>query len=326
MATPALCSCGRVAGNKWCIRCNEGICRDCEKLHCIINMARDHKIVDLEEFKRMQTFFVSKTCEVHKEELTMFCKTHYKPLCESCVEFVHDRCSSDIIPLTEVARKAKDLTAFDGLEECITKPLSDVEFLLNGHKEASKEVDKQVKNIRESISNIRSMINKHLDRLEENLIQELETKFEECTSKNGQVLEDLKNAERDLCNLKQQLHQMKNFGSDVQIFLGRHKVKDIVLEKIAAVEPVLSSAANNYMVGLKLHPLTTSLLKDWLYFGSITISEIPITLPQTQIGDDEEMFDDFDDRTELHVQLLRSKKKDKTRGRKKLKSILKKSR
>lgn len=326
MATPAVCSCGQVAGNKWCIQCNEGVCRDCEKLHCIINMSRDHKIVELEEYERMQTFFVSKTCEEHGEELTMFCKTHYKPLCESCVELAHYRCSSDIITLAEVARKAKDLTAFDGLEEYITQPLSDVEFLLNCHREASEEIDKQVKNIKESVQNIRSMINKHLDRLEADLLLELNTKFDECTSKNKQVLEDLNSAEKDLSILKQQLHQMKNYGSDVQIFLGRHKVKDVVFEKIAAVEPALKTAANNYMVGLRLHPMTTSLLKDWLYFGSITISEMPITLPQTPADNDlEYMSDDFEDRNELHVQLLRTKKKEKPRTKKKLKSILKRS-
>lgn len=61
---------------KWCTNCNEGCSGDCEKSHRSSKQTKDHKIIAIADFLKIEDFSICLTCPTHGKKLDLYCKYH----------------------------------------------------------------------------------------------------------------------------------------------------------------------------------------------------------------------------------------------------------
>ncbi|CAG2230667.1 unnamed protein product [Mytilus edulis] len=127
---------------RWCTRCEEGLCDDCEKAHRKSKSSRNHQVISIEDYRKIEHVSISQVCEHHGENLEWFCKSHDEVLCVVCVPSKHKACS-DVIPISANSANARQSTALSDLEERIEETLRNVKQCIKNRESASNELKKQ---------------------------------------------------------------------------------------------------------------------------------------------------------------------------------------
>lgn len=95
---------------RWCTNCEEGLCEDCENVHRKSKVSRSHKVISIQDYRKIENVSVSQVCEHHGETLEWFCKSHDEVLCMVCVPTKHKACSN-IISLSVASTNSRLSTA-----------------------------------------------------------------------------------------------------------------------------------------------------------------------------------------------------------------------
>ncbi|CAG2224258.1 unnamed protein product [Mytilus edulis] len=258
---------------KWCTSCEEGFCEDCEQSHKSLKLTRDHKMIAIENYLKIQDVSVNLNCMTHGKKLDLYCKYHGVAVCAVCVPAAHKTCrADDIISIDDAAKNAKYSTALTDLEETISRTLDNLRQSILDRTKTSTNIDTDTKIMKNRILETRLKLNKHLDALEENILQELRTKHDKCKSKYSETLKCLKKTEHEFAICKEQTQQMKLFASDLQVFLGTCQMNETTMEKIKSLKAE-TCKDKSYAMDMKLHPVFYSLLNDVEHFGEIHITE-----------------------------------------------------
>ncbi|CAG2214000.1 unnamed protein product [Mytilus edulis] len=165
---------------KWCTDCEDGYCEDCEKVHRSTKMSRNHKLISIADYRKIKDVSVKQNCEDHGKKFDLYCVTHDRALCISCVN-QHKSCA-DVTPLEEAARNAKESTAFADLEDTINGALKNIGKCIEDQESTEKHVENQKQMITKNIKEIREKINKQLNILEQKLINDLSVISAKCKS------------------------------------------------------------------------------------------------------------------------------------------------
>ncbi|CAG2252680.1 unnamed protein product [Mytilus edulis] len=201
-----------------------------------------------------------------------FCKSHDQALCVTCLPSEHKSCS-DVIPIDVAATNARQSTAISDLQEAIEVTLRNITLCINNRNTATKDIEKQEKDIRTIIRNTRTKINGHLDELEEKLMQTLVSATKTCKSSSSNLLQQLNIREKRLITLKDQLLQMKNFASELQVFLGTRQIDKLVMSEIKSIKTVSNSLYDykfNLVLNDDIQNLSNCAVKE---FGGIKTTE-----------------------------------------------------
>ncbi|CAC5408361.1 unnamed protein product [Mytilus coruscus] len=127
---------------RWCTNCEEGLCEDCEKVHRKSKTSRNHQVISIEDYRKIENVSISQLCEHHGENLEWFCKSHDEVLCVVCVPSKHKSCS-DVIPIIVNSANSRQSTALSDLEETIDGTLRNVKQCIKNRESATKEIEKQ---------------------------------------------------------------------------------------------------------------------------------------------------------------------------------------
>lgn len=273
--SPVLCGpCGfehvTKTAKKWCSNCGEGFCEECEKVHRATKMSRAHQLISINNYMQMQNISISQTCTVHQKGYGWYCKEHDMPLCVSCVPNEHKTCS-DVISLHDAAKNAKCSTAFADLEDTIDGAIKNVQKFVNTSGLAIDDFDRQEVAIKKTINETRNEINKHLDELERNLLVDLTKEKQTCKSKYNDNQSQLQLSAKRLIQFKHKTTQMKEYASEMQVFLGTREIKKLVDDEIKALMNVPSPL--KYRITLEINPKFKSFIKDVDHLGKIKIEE-----------------------------------------------------
>ncbi|XP_063427069.1 E3 ubiquitin-protein ligase TRIM38-like [Mytilus trossulus] len=263
---------------KWCTDCNEGFCNVCEKAHKSLRITRDHNLIIIEDYRKIENVNVSIQCEEHGSKLELYCKAHETAICIACLPTRHKVCSNSIIPLAEAAKNAKTSTALEDLDHTINETLVNIQTCLNDREAATERIEKQEKIIKKRIFDSRETINKHLDDLESKLLNELTTVYTSCKSKNGKMQKQLNEMEKEIKRLQEQTSQLKRFAPDIQVFLSTLQMNKEIFDEIKSITKASASVRNNN-IEIDLHQGITSLQKDVDYFARVKVDESTINCP-----------------------------------------------
>ncbi|CAC5361320.1 unnamed protein product [Mytilus coruscus] len=250
---------------KWCTSCEEGLCEDCEKNHRKTKTTRDHKLISIEDYRKIEDVPITFICSDHCKKLEWFCTSHDKALCVVCLPSEHRSCS-DVIPIDVAAANARQSTAVSYLQEAIEVTLRNITHCIKNRNTAREDIEKQEKNIRRIIQNSRTKINSHLDKLEEKLMQTLVSATKTCKLKCNNFLQQFNLQEEKLITMKDQVVQMKKFASDLQVFLGTRQIYKLVMNEIESIK-TLTDSIYDYTFNLKL---SNAVFKE---FGDIQVTE-----------------------------------------------------
>ncbi|CAC5365069.1 unnamed protein product [Mytilus coruscus] len=267
---------------KWCTNCEEGFCGECEKTHKSMKVTRVHKMISIEDYRQIEDITVNMNCEIHDKKLDLYCKKHDVAVCVVCIPSEHKTCSSsDVISIDEASKNAKQSSALSDLEETISKAFDDVKHCINDRETALKNVDKDEQTIRKMIKDTRMCLNKYLDELERKLLLDLNSIHGNCKSKYIKHLNELKQKEKEIENLREQTLKMKRFASDLQVFLGTRELNKTITEGIVSLKKKIRDHTNNRMK-IEIHQVIGSLMKEVRQFGEIKVIETKARLQLTE--------------------------------------------
>ena len=272
--SPVLCGpCGfehvTKTAKKWCSNCGEGFCEECEKVHRATKMSRAHQLISISDYMQMQNISISQTCTVHQKKYDWYCKVHDMPLCVSCVPNEHKTCS-DVISLHDAAKNAKCSTAFTDVEDTIDGAIQNVQKFVNTSGLAIDDFYRQEVAIKQTIKETRNGFNKHLDELEQNLLVDLTKKKQTCKSKYNENQSQMQLSAERLSQFKHKTTQMKEYASEMQVFLGTRQIKKSVDDEI---NTLMSGSPLKYRITLEINPKLKSFFKDVDHLGKIKIEE-----------------------------------------------------
>ncbi|VDI71126.1 Hypothetical predicted protein [Mytilus galloprovincialis] len=261
---------------RWCTNCEEGLCEDCGNLHRKSKSSRNHRVISIEDYRKIEHVSISQVCEHHGENLVWFCKNHDEVLCVVCVPSKHKACS-DVIPISIYSANSRQSAALSDLEEKIHGTLRNVEQCITNRESATGEFEKQELDVKTMILETRKKINAHLDKLQEKLLHELRSTAHTCKSKYMEIRQKLKATEEMLTKLKEQTIHMKQFSSDIQVFLGTRQVNNRIVSEIESMKSEIG-AAKDYELKISIDSLIEKLSNEVEDFGKIVISESPTNM------------------------------------------------
>ncbi|CAC5404508.1 unnamed protein product [Mytilus coruscus] len=151
-----------------------------------------------------------------------------------CVPSNHKSCA-DVISISVASKNARQSTALSDLVESIDRRLSNIEQCITNRDCATKEIEKQELEIKKIILEMRKKVNTHLDKLEEKLLLELGSTSRYCKSEYAKILQKLKSAEEKLTKLREQTLHIKQFSSDIQVFLGMYQGIRLIVSETKAI-------------------------------------------------------------------------------------------
>lgn len=260
---------------KWCTDCEDGYCEDCEKVHRSTKMSRNHTLISTADYQKIKDVSVKQICEDHGKRFDLYCSTHDQPLCLACVN-QHKSCT-DVTPLDEAARNAKQSTAFADVEDTINGALKNIGKCIEDQESTGIHVEIQKQMITNSIKEIRDKINNQFNVLEQKLINDLSVKSAKCKSSLEKTIKQLNASEKKLNQLKEETQKMKEFASDVQVFLGTREMNTIVAKEIETFTRTIN-AALHFKIEADIDLDISSLLNRIDGMGQILLQEIPAGL------------------------------------------------
>ena len=76
---------------KYCIECGQNLCGSCSGRHRKIASCRTHKVIPLEDKHGSMIKSKASFCDLHEDELRLYCYDCKKPICMMCKALEHDR-------------------------------------------------------------------------------------------------------------------------------------------------------------------------------------------------------------------------------------------
>ncbi|XP_071146026.1 E3 ubiquitin-protein ligase TRIM71-like [Mytilus edulis] len=268
---------------RWCTNCEEGLCDDCEKVHRKSKISRNHKVISLEDYRKIENIPISQVCDNHGKTFEWFCKTHDEVLCMVCVPLKHKGCSG-VVSISVASTNARHSAALSDLEEAIEGTLLNVKQCITSRESATNEIENQELAIKTTILETRTELNNHLDKMQENFLFELRATSLTCKSKYTKFLQNLESKREMLTKLREQTQHMKQFSSDIQVFLGTRQVNQQVISGVKCIKSEIV-ATKDYDIKVTIHSLIEKLSNEVEEFGQIKVSEsaVKIDFKETKI-------------------------------------------
>ncbi|CAC5383921.1 unnamed protein product [Mytilus coruscus] len=254
----------------WCNDCGEGFCDECVNGHKMTKILRSHHLLSITNYLKSAELFIDENCQHHKEPYEFFCLQHDTILCLECVQENHSRCK--ISKLSKVAKGSKTSTALTDLENDI-KSTSEHFGKYPQEEDISKtDLKQQKQNIRDKVYNMRCEFNNHLDQLQENVLKDLELKYNNCTKGVNEFNSASQVKGDDIEALHNRIAIMKKYGSEKQVFIGTRQIGKILYKQKQELCKNLSKP-KNFSLEFKMNGNAKSLLSDFKSFGEILVRE-----------------------------------------------------
>ena len=258
------------SAHSWCNDCGEGFCDECVKDHKRTKILRSHHLISITDYLKSTELFFDENCEHHKEPYEFFCSQHNSILCLKCLQEHHSKCK--ICKLSEAAKGSKTSTALADLENEIQSTSQTFAEYQEKEDKFNTDLKQQEKNVRDEVNSIRRKINNHLDQLQENLLRDLELRYNICTKNVKDNCYALKVKEEEIIALHSRLSNIKKYASEKQVFIGIRQIGNLLYRQKQQVRKDLSKQTM-YSLELKTNDNTQSLLSNFVSFGDIVVRE-----------------------------------------------------
>ncbi|XP_071148734.1 uncharacterized protein [Mytilus edulis] len=255
----------------WCSECEEAICDDCKEHHKVFKATRSHELIPIDKYKSLPSIItdIQQSCTYHNEKYQQYCVAHALPICFKCIK-EHQKCS--VIPLDEVTNNAKTPGTFQDLETRLMDLLQNIDRIKKDRKANLASIAEQKERHITEIQQIRTQINEHLDKLEKEIIQDLEKKECQCKTNIQKILSSVNEKENLITEYQTNLESIKQHASDLQTFLVMRDIEMKVFDNEQYVQSLFESNQFEQVdLVCKVHPGVLSILNSLKHFGSIKI-------------------------------------------------------
>ncbi|XP_071161842.1 uncharacterized protein [Mytilus edulis] len=264
----------------WCPECEVFLCLDCEKHHKKLRISKDHKTISTEDYNKLPKFMreISSQCKDHLKKFELYCSFDDCPCCVQCLTDKHQKCQ-EMKSLSDILKEIKS-SAFIHLTD---KDLKDV-------KENFEEIIKflnirinatNVQNLKaiEEIRSMRKSINELLNRLEKEILNDLESKYSKMKSNMNTLLQQLKLQVYCVSHMQREFATITEYATELQMYVGLTEIKKNISQAENFIKDLESTDIfDEKNIEITISPTLKSFLEDAKSFGDININISPTTL------------------------------------------------
>ncbi|CAG2232742.1 unnamed protein product [Mytilus edulis] len=243
-------------------------------------MSKVHKTMSTKDFHDLPKFMqeISSHCRDHKKKYELYCSFHACPCCVTCIKDKHNKCQ-EIKMLSDVLMEVKSSASVQLFE----KDLKDV-------KENLKEITKYLKSrlntsksqktkAVEQIRYMREAVYDFLNKLEQEILDDLETKQSQLQSKMKSILQQLKSEANHISKLQIEFSKMTQYATELQMYVGLREIEKTTSQAAKYIEDLKSGGSlDEVNLELTISSELQSILKDVKSFGDIHINTSPFNL------------------------------------------------
>ncbi|CAC5383433.1 unnamed protein product [Mytilus coruscus] len=264
---------------EWCTECNQAFCTECKECHSLMSISENHMTIPIDRYDELRTSILSidNICENHREKYELYCQTHDKLLCLTCIE-EHSECK-DIKSINKIAKNIKTSESFnevrmslEDIDTNIDKMISEIKSNQNSAKDCRGIIIQQ-------IFEIRDKLNKHLDTLELRLKEELYTLVTKAENDMQRTLKYLE--KKKLLNItkQKQMEDITKYAADLQTFLGlRHLSSDVQTEEAIIQSLLENGSLDKVEISFELDENITSFSNSINKLGSVQLRKYPCSI------------------------------------------------
>ncbi|XP_045170656.2 uncharacterized protein LOC123533087 isoform X3 [Mercenaria mercenaria] len=219
-----------VASVKHCVDCDENLCTSCLNDHNKFSGMKGHQILDkVQRSVGRNLQLPSQRCTKHGGRLIdVYCPNHDSVCCSTCIAVEHSSCHG-IKFIPDVAKGISKSNEFQQFEADMKTLQSRYVAFTQSEGVELQALQQEQESICKEIRTLRNKINKHFDKMEEELLNEVNTKFKQYKQK---VQIDRKETDEVLAEIQGRIHQLheSRHGNESELFAllktGRKKMKE----------------------------------------------------------------------------------------------------
>ncbi|XP_063426840.1 uncharacterized protein LOC134710415 [Mytilus trossulus] len=264
----------------WCTECEVFFCGDCEKPHSKSRLYKNHKTMSAEDYKKLPTFMqaISNQCRDHKERFELYCTYHACPCCVQCITDKHKMCK-EMKPLSDILQQVKSSASVQLFEKDLKDLKENLDTAVKYLKTRITTTNTQKTKAVEEIQHMRKSISDYLDNLEQDILNDLESKHSKLQSNMATLLQQMEQRASQIDLMQSQFTKMTQYATELQVYIGLREIEKTTSETTKYIEYLESGdhfGENNLEVNIS--SALKSILKDVKSFGDININTTSSTL------------------------------------------------
>ncbi|XP_052080406.1 uncharacterized protein LOC127718435 [Mytilus californianus] len=259
----------------WCMECEKILCTKCRQRHD--KTMTEHPSMGLSEYVQFPKFALSMNnlCEIHGQQLEMYCQDHNMACCMKCYRNGHELCKG-ISFLHTFVKEFKQTTLFTDLMHKVQALSHILENLIKNTNENRESLYSKKSSILLEIANVRRSLNEHFDNLEKDIVEDLDYKYNEARRNTNEQLSLLDDKNTDLKRIDMDLTFVNQYATDLQAFLGvRILSKQVEDDQMDLQTLQKDNKLCKVDLELTMEPKFLSILKEIKSLGTISIQSTP---------------------------------------------------
>ncbi|CAC5370714.1 unnamed protein product [Mytilus coruscus] len=257
----------------WCTECEVMLCIDCDKHHNKSRSSQHHNTMSTEDYHELPVFIqgVSSRCKDHNKKFELYCSFHACPCCVQCVSN-HQKCQ-DMKPLDDILTHVKSSASVQLLENDLKDLEENFHEVLNYLK---SRLDKSNIKKTEAIEEIRIMresIDDYINRLEQQILDELESKHSKMNSIINTLVNQIEHRSAEVHKLQVDFSKMTHFATELQMYVGLREIEKTTSEAAKYISDLeVGGHLNEKKIEIKISPSLQSIIEEVKSFGDIYIT------------------------------------------------------
>ncbi|VDH98157.1 Hypothetical predicted protein [Mytilus galloprovincialis] len=265
------------SAEEYCPQCEEFLCTECSEHHKLSKLLKSHQTITVDKYNKLPSFIkqMSQNCEEHDSFLEVYCKSHDSLCCKRCLISSHKECKETIFVEDFLALSSRHQSAALDNVEKVLKDLDDnICFAIKDRNRNLTELREQKRVIAEQIKEKRQQIKTFLNNLEEAITEKLSATEKEYCLEIEKVIEKLNERKKKVDEIKNDVESMKQFASNLQIFMGTKKFEENVSTTELNVQSLFDNASlDNITMVCTLNENLNRLINDIKTFGDIEVNK-----------------------------------------------------
>ncbi|XP_033761120.1 uncharacterized protein LOC117342928 [Pecten maximus] len=219
---------------------------------------------------------LSKACSKHKEQIDWYCKDHKFIGCNRCIITAHRRCIT-VMTTKEYCAMQRDNSSLDDMDKSLGKAFNCMELMDKacGDQEESLQQDQDLG--LKSISDLRQKINNHLDKKQEEITEDLISKYKAEKAKVDVSRQKCSRLRAAIQNTREASRTAARIDDNIEMIQLLHRGQT----EIGACNDLIDDISSK-SVSVK-HNVDPSLVTidqtSPLTLGTILVEEDPCTIP-----------------------------------------------
>ncbi|CAG2214503.1 unnamed protein product [Mytilus edulis] len=174
-------------------------------------------------------------CRDHEKKYELYCSFHACPCCVQCITDEHQKCQ-DLKPLSVILKQVKSSASVQLYEKDLKDVKENLETAINYLKTRISNIYTQKTKAVEEIRYMRKSINDYLNKLEQDILNDLESKHSKLKLNMDSLVQQMKQRASQINQMQSQFTKITQYATDLQIYIGLREIEKTTSQTVKYIE------------------------------------------------------------------------------------------